>query len=59
MNELKGTISEKELKTYSGADILLLQNSNNRIASDISGNLSGEGSYTWYISCLLYTSRCV
>ena len=50
MNELRGTISERELKTYDGAEIILLQNSNNETISDISGSLSGEGTYTWDIA---------
>ncbi len=50
MDELRGTISERELKTYNGAEIILLQNSNNGTTSDISGDLSGSGSYEWRIS---------
>ena len=50
MEERSGVISEEELKLYDGADIILLQNSNERTGSDLSGELSGAGSYIWRIA---------
>ena len=50
MEERNGIISEEQLKNYEGADIILMQNSNEMTDSGIGGELSGTGNYRWYIS---------
>lgn len=49
MEERNGIISEEQLKNYEGADIILMQNSNEGTDSGFGGNLSGTGSYNWFI----------
>ena len=50
MRELKGIITEEELKEYRYSDILLLNDTNDEMDSGISGNFSGSGSYSWSVA---------
>lgn len=45
MPELRGIISEEELQAYGGANIALLNNSNNTTGSG--GEMHGSGEYEW------------
>lgn len=45
MGEVKGIITEEELKAYSGAEIMLLDGTNNAIQSE--GEQAGSGNYNW------------
>ena len=50
MQEIRGTISEKDLEKYEGANILIMEARNGSTGSGFSGSLNGEGTYTWSLS---------
>ena len=48
MGYASGTISEDELKAYSGANIMLMSDTNGEVASE--GSAGGEATFTWSVS---------